>query len=59
MWRSHVARTGGAGDVRRGAIGVVQGRREEGDEDRDLFVISNVSEDCSVNQNYLLFPGLK
>jgi hypothetical protein len=41
------------------AVGTVQGSREEGDEDRDLFAISNFSRDCTVNINYLLFPGLK
>ena len=41
------------------AVGVVQGRREEGDEDRDLFMISKFSRDSTVNQNYLLFLGLK
>ena len=40
------------------AVGAVQGRTEEGDEDRDLFVISKFSRDSTVNQNYLLFPGL-
>ena len=40
------------------AVGAVQGRREEGDKDRDLFVISKFSRDSTVNQNYLLFPSL-
>ena len=40
------------------AVGAVQGRREEGDEDRDLFAISKFSRDSTVNQNYLLFPSL-